>query len=212
MSPRPARPDLRERRKTEILHAAAGVFAECGYRRTRMADVATRAGVGKGTIYEYFRTKEELFLAIFDSYVEEAMATAQAAAEECSDPVDALRAFFASTFSAAREMLPLYPLTLEFWAAAAGSEFSERMRQDFFELYRRYGEVVAEMIRAGVESGELSPTVPALAVARVLVGAIDGIFLQAWFDEEFDAEAAGASFLEVVLRGIAADASPNPPS
>jgi AcrR family transcriptional regulator len=209
MSPRTSRPDLRQRKAEEILHAAAAVFAELGYRRTRMIDVAERAGVGKGTIYEYFRTKEELFLAIFEGYVENAMVQAEDAAGHSTDPVSALRAFAESTFAELRRMLALYPLTLEFWAAAAGSEFADRVSTEFRSLYRRYGDEVAAMIRAGVEAGYFAADVPVDHVARVLVGAIDGIYLQAWFDDEFAAEEAGAAFVEIVLRGLAA---PNPPT
>jgi AcrR family transcriptional regulator len=204
MTPRPPRPDLRQRKAAGILKAAALVFAETGYRRARMADVAARAGVGKGTVYEYYRTKEELFLAVFDWYVEATMTAARAAGERTDDPVAALRASVARTLASLQEMLPLYPLTLEFWAAAAGSEFGERLNREFRDCYRRYAELVAGMIEAGVDAGVFAPSTQPLAVARVLVGAIDGLFLQAWLDPEFDAARAGTSFLEVVLDGLAA--------
>lgn len=57
-----------QRRKTarrgEILEAATKVFAEKGYDRTRMADIAEQAGITKGTIYLYFTNKEDVFRAI----------------------------------------------------------------------------------------------------------------------------------------------------
>jgi len=204
MTPRPSRPDLRQRKAEAIVHAAASVFAESGLRRARISDIAARAGVGKGTIYEYFRNKDELFLAVFDGYVEAAMASAVAAGARSEDPVQALRAFFLATLETLDEMLPLYPLTLEFWTAAAGSELGERLGRDFRNLYRRYGDVVAEMVRAGIRARRFSAGVEPLAVARVLVGAIDGIFLQAWLDPQFDAKSAGAAFLEVMLAGLGA--------
>jgi AcrR family transcriptional regulator len=208
MTPRPPRPDLRQLKAAGILEAAAAVFARTGYRRARMADVAAQAGVGKGTLYEYFRAKEELFLAVFDGYVQATMSAARVAAERTDDPVEALRAFLERTLASLDEMLPIYPLTLEFWAAAAGSELGARLKQEFREMYRRYGELVAEMIRTGVETGVFVPDTRPEEVARVMVGAIDGLFLQAWLDPEFDARRAGATFLEVVLEGLAADRPP----
>jgi AcrR family transcriptional regulator len=51
-------------RPVEILAAASTVFSLNGYSATRMADIAARAGITKGTIYLYFTSKEELFKAI----------------------------------------------------------------------------------------------------------------------------------------------------
>ena len=56
-------------RPTEITNAAMEAFAEHGYAATRVADVAKRAGVSKGLLYLYFRTKEELFKAVIRSVV-----------------------------------------------------------------------------------------------------------------------------------------------
>ena len=55
----------KEAKKAEILQAAMQVFSRKGVAKTRMADIAVAAGIGKGTIYEYFRSKEEIFAAAF---------------------------------------------------------------------------------------------------------------------------------------------------
>ncbi len=60
---RPRDPDLEARRKAEILDAAAAIFAANGFAGTQVQTIADRIGVGNGTIYRYFPTKEELFLA-----------------------------------------------------------------------------------------------------------------------------------------------------
>ena len=210
MTPRPKRPDLRAQRAAEIIQAAAEVFAEKGYRGARVIDVARRAGIGKGTVYEYFRNKQELFLAVFDWYVEGVLEASLAAAAPGDSPPRALRRLVEEMLTATAEVLHLYPLTLEFWAAAAGSELGERLNQEFRDLYRRYGEAVADLIRAGFASGDFDPAVDPVATARVLAGALDGLFLQAWLDPGFDAPAAGRAFLDVVLGGLAAPAGEAP--
>lgn len=60
---RPANPNLRKQREEEILRAAARLFAEKGYAPTDLQELAQRLGVGKGTVYRYFPTKQDLFLA-----------------------------------------------------------------------------------------------------------------------------------------------------
>src|SRR5262249_7228411 len=60
---RPRDPDLETRRKAEILDAAAKAFVEFGFAGTQVQVIADRIGIGNGTIYRYFPTKEALFLA-----------------------------------------------------------------------------------------------------------------------------------------------------
>ena len=54
-------------KRVRLVKAASAVFAEKGYASTRVADIAERATVGKGTVYEYFSSKEELLFAVFES-------------------------------------------------------------------------------------------------------------------------------------------------
>jgi len=55
--------------KEKIIHAAIESFAQTGFDRTKMEDIAKRLGLSKGTIYLYFASKEELFLAICEHYL-----------------------------------------------------------------------------------------------------------------------------------------------
>src|SRR5262245_61063531 len=59
-------PDLAARRREQILDAAARLFAERGYSETDTQVLAAELGVGKGTLYRYFPSKRELFLAAAD--------------------------------------------------------------------------------------------------------------------------------------------------
>ena len=61
----------REERKKQIILAAAQIFAQKGYTGTVMDEIARCAGIGKGTIYEYFDSKEDLFFAVFEWYMKE---------------------------------------------------------------------------------------------------------------------------------------------
>jgi AcrR family transcriptional regulator len=206
LSPRKPRPDLRDQKERAILEAAAAVFAERGFRTTRVADVAARAGIGKGTVYEYFRSKEDLFLRLFDWYTNEAFASMLGELEQASDSaVDALRRSGETLLASCQRMLPFYPLTMEFWSASTAPEFKERLVDEFRNLYRSFRGALARAIRAGIERGELGSHVNPEAVAAVLVSAYDGLFLQAWFDPTFDPIASGRHFLEVLLEGMARD-------
>lgn len=85
---RPRDPDLESRRKAEILDAAAKAFAEFGFAGTQVQVIADRIGVGNGTVYRYFPTKETLFLAAVERGLAELTAEMDAIlADPNADPV-----------------------------------------------------------------------------------------------------------------------------
>ena len=81
--------DIKTRREEEILEAAAILFAECGYSQADTQTLADRLGVGKGTIYRYFPSKRELFLAAVDRLMSQLHETInEAISDESQDPID----------------------------------------------------------------------------------------------------------------------------
>ncbi len=85
---RPPVPGLAERRRAELLDAAARLFAERSYAKTDTQALADDLGVGKGTIYRYFPTKEALFLAAVDRAMRRLSAQVQGDVAPLTDPLD----------------------------------------------------------------------------------------------------------------------------
>ena len=89
---RPRDPDLEARRKAQILDTAAKVFAGVGFAATDVQVIADRIGIGKGTVYRYFATKEVLFLAAVERGLTELDAEMDAViARPSDDPVEQTR-------------------------------------------------------------------------------------------------------------------------
>jgi AcrR family transcriptional regulator len=190
-------------KKTRIVEAAARVFAQKGFFGTVVADIAVEAGVGKGTIYEYFKSKEDLFFAVFEWLVNATgtEATVSVAAMQGS-AAERLKAFGEALLKAWDDKGDLYTLVMEFWAASGSSQMRERFKLAFREGYREYRAAIAALIEEGVASGEFRPDLDAAAIAAALVGAADALLLQAWFDPSFDPLGTAKEFMEVVLRGL----------
>jgi len=98
---RPPDAELQERRRAEILDAATAVFSERGFAAADVQEIADRTGVGKGTVYRYFPSKEELFLAAVDhgmrrlkTAVDAAVAGVVQPLERIAEGVRAYLAFF----------------------------------------------------------------------------------------------------------------------
>jgi AcrR family transcriptional regulator len=88
---RPRDPDLEARRKAQILDTAARVFATFGFASTQVQTIADRVGVGNGTVYRYFPTKEQLFLSAVERGVKELEAEMDAVLAEPGDGIDLMR-------------------------------------------------------------------------------------------------------------------------
>src|SRR5919109_3079910 len=89
---RKSRPETTPAPKREaILRAAIDVFADRGYFNAQVADVARAAGVAAGTVYLYFRSKDDLLVSIFDRTMREAIDEGRASVASIADPVARLR-------------------------------------------------------------------------------------------------------------------------
>src|SRR5260370_37400152 len=78
-------------KRDALLRAAIDVFAERGYFNAQVADVARAAGVAAGTVYLYFRSKDDLLISIFERGMSEALAETKAAIDGLDDPGERLR-------------------------------------------------------------------------------------------------------------------------
>lgn len=85
---RPPDAELQERRRAEILGAATAIFSERGFAAADVQEIADKVGVGKGTIYRYFPSKEELFLGTVDHGMRQLKDAVDAAADEADRPLD----------------------------------------------------------------------------------------------------------------------------
>src|SRR5437867_9665774 len=78
-------------KKDAILRAATDVFAERGYFNAQVADVARAAGVAAGTVYLYFKSKDDLLVSIFERSMRESLTAGREAVADLSDPRERLR-------------------------------------------------------------------------------------------------------------------------
>ena len=194
----------RVNKKEQIIEAAVRVFARSGYSKAVVADIALQANIGKGTVYEYFKSKEDLFFAVFEWFQKK---TENATAVEISalggGAADRLKVLNDSLMGQWDEIKEVFVLVMEFWAASSSTQMRQRFKGAFKQFYDDYRQIVSALIQEGINSGEFRSDVKPGPVAAALVGTWDALFLQAWFDESFDPAATANDFLDTVLRGLA---------
>lgn len=173
--------DKREAKRADILRCAADVFSGTGFHATTIQEIATAAGIGKGTVYEYFRTKEELFLAVYDSWMNEYENTVRERVEAATDPVAKVDAVRQSAVDFYQSRAQQAPLLLEFWAHALRSTnpaFLERVHATRQFLQDLGADLAQQLVTAGWFT-----SVDAASFALLESGISDGIFLS-WVLEQ----------------------------
>ena len=195
--------NLKDDKKSRIVTAAAHIFSQRGYSGTSVADIAVQAGIGKGTIYEYFSSKEDLFFAVFEWYANVTggglKVDISALGGSATQRLEALNDAIVNLWD---EIQDITALTMEFWAASSASVMRQRFRDAFKSLYQDLREMVSSLVQSGIDQGEFSRDIDAQAVASALVGTWDALFLQAWFDPEFKPLETAQHFLKIVIRGL----------
>ena len=165
---RPARSDKRAR----ILDAAVKVFAGRGFHSATVAEIAKSAGVADGTIYLYFKGKDDLLLRLFDEKMTELLAEARAElSKERTAPARLAR--FIQLHLALVERNPdlASVLIVELRQSAQFHKSADRAK------LTAYVDLIAEVVRDGQEKGELAGGISPAVVKRAIFGALDELAL-----------------------------------
>ena len=195
--------DQKSKKRGQIVEAAARVFARNGYSKAVVADIAVEANIGKGTVYAYFKSKEDLFFAVFEWFQKKSETAATVGISALGGSAsDRLKALNDALMGLWDEIKDVFVLVMEFWAASSSTQMRRRFKAAFKQLYDDYRRIVSAVIREGIISGEFRSDVKPEPVAAALVGTWDALFLQAWFDDGFDPAATAKDFLDTVLQGL----------
>jgi len=187
-------------KRSRILDAAERIFARRGFFHARVSEIAREAGVADGTIYLYFKNKDDLLISLFESRMERVTAELAAALERVGPrPADRLAAFF-DIFAR---------LVVDHPELAEVLTVELRQSSKFMKEYQnpRFGDflkLLAAVISEGQEQGAFDRSLPAPIAARAIFGMLDELAL-AWLlsrGEKFDIVGAAASLGALVLRGL----------
>ena len=168
LPPQSARSAAPADKREAIMRAATKVFARSGYFNSKVADVAREAGVADGTVYLYFKSKEEILRSIFERNTSDAVRAGREELSKIEDPREKLRRIarhHLERLGADRDLAVVFQVELR-GTTKFMEEFSAAGLAEYLGLIR---EVFEEGQRAGVFRRELKANV----AAKVLFGALD---------------------------------------
>jgi AcrR family transcriptional regulator len=164
-------------RRASILSAAEMVFGECGYSATTMEAVAEKAGISKGSIYNYFQSKEELFKHVFLCSFQDAEDRSQTIMESSQPVSQKIHALVDFWFERLTDHKHIGQLLLEFWATAARQDGAGDLAKMLKELIGSLRDRLAGVLTKGVDSGEFGSMNPQVA-AWLIMAILHGIEVQ----------------------------------
>ncbi len=191
------KPDGDKRRR--ILDAAVQVFAARGFYNARVSDIAREAGVADGTIYLYFKNKDDLLINLFEDRMEGIVARFREVIAEAPRAPERLRKLIELHLELVAEEPTLAEvLTVEL------RQSSKFMREYRAPKFQEYLDVFRSVIESGVNSGELRADIDPGLLTRVLFGAIDEVSLQ-WLHarrKPYDLGTAAEEIWKVCAHGV----------
>ncbi len=187
-------------RRERILHVARHLFEEKGYQGATTAQIAAEAGVPEGTLFEYFRTKRDLVLALIERDIEIYLDFLELQLRGIEGALNRIRKFIWSHFYTWRKRR----FTARFLIL--------EMRQDpgfyqstAYRLITRYNDLLLGLIQEGIEEGSIRPDVDPEMVRNLILGGIEQTSLPwALREEPFDVDSRTKQLSGLIFSAIQA--------
>lgn len=195
----------RESRRQQILDAALRCFSRDGFHNTTTADIVRESGVSQGTLYLYFKTKEDIIVALADDR-HQGDAYINALAQSEQDPLHGLILLiqiYGRSLDDPRRA-DMRRVGVQGWGEALRNPVVRASSVAGMTTVRH---AIVQLIARGQKAGEFRNTVDPEAAARVLIAMFQGLTLQATLGESFDLESIGVLIGNMIKRTLFTDAA-----
>jgi TetR/AcrR family fatty acid metabolism transcriptional regulator len=181
-----------------ILAAAVKVFARQGFYQSTVAQIAREAGVADGTIYLYFKNKDDILVNFFQHKTKLVFDRFRAEVDQAERSLDKLRNLIRrhlTEFQRDRNMAILYQV---------GTHQIERLAEDQIrEMSKMYQDLISEIVEAGQQEGSIRKDLYVGLVKRFILGGVDEV-INTWLhsEREYDLVSMADPLVELFVRGI----------
>ena len=139
---------LAEQRRNEILDAASHVFSKHGFIKTTIDQVASHAGLGKGTIYQYFKSKNELFLSVGERGMDRLKDSVLMVIEKEKDPINRIEKAIRAYLSFFEQNSNMAAILMQ-----EQSVFKKKVQKRYFEHYYGHINKTREIFKTAISQG-----------------------------------------------------------
>jgi TetR/AcrR family fatty acid metabolism transcriptional regulator len=181
-----------------ILEAAVKVFAEQGFFQSTVSQIAREAGVADGTIYLYFKNKDDILVQFFSYKTRQVFARFREEVDGADNAVDKLRNLIRrhlEEFQNDRNMAMVY--------RAETHQNSRLVEAQIKEMSKLYLDIVSEIVEQGQEEGVIRRDLYLSLVKRFILGAVDEV-INTWIhsDGQYDLVTMADPLVDLFIKGI----------
>ena len=189
----------------QILEAAIKVFARHGFHQSTVAQIAKEAGVADGTIYLYFKNKDDILVQFFNYKTKQVFDRFRAEVDRADSSLDKLSDLIRmhlEEFQRDRDMAVVYQVETH-----QNSRLAEAQIKEMSQMYR---DIISEIVEQGQQEGAIRKDLYVGLVKRFIIGAVDEV-INTWLhsDDEYDLVSMAGPLVELFVRGIGESQKPN---
>jgi TetR/AcrR family fatty acid metabolism transcriptional regulator len=182
----------------QILEAAVKVFARQGFHQSTVAQIAKEAGVADGTIYLYFKNKDDILVQFFSFRAKQVFESFREEVDRAQTSADKLRNLVRrhlAEFQRDRDGAVVYQVETH-----QNSRMAEAQIREMSQMYR---DLIAEIIEQGQQEGTIRKDLYVGLVKRFIIGAVDEV-INTWLhsDGEYDLVSMADPLVELFIKGI----------
>lgn len=185
----------------KIIQAATKVFAEKGFYNSKVSDVAKEAQVADGTIYLYFKNKDDLLISIFEDSMDHFTSSVQGEMAEAQGPIDRLKRFIRLHLELVREHQDTAQvLQIEL------RQSSKFMKEYAASKFKDYLDIISKILEDGQGLGQFRKNINPQIVKRAIFGAIDEMALE-WVlmkKKKYSVDEVAQQLCTMFIDGLAA--------
>ena len=192
----------KQEKRNKIIEAAVKVFARLGFPNTKMLAIAEAAGIGKGTIYEYFKSKEDLFVAVINAYMQEMDSQIARRVSRVNDPAEKLKVYFEGWMEITEnEFMEFADIFLDIWAAGLRESKSD-LGFDLNKMYGNYRVQITDILNDGIRKRRFKSVNTAI-VSSIIIGTLDGLMIQWIMDRNiYQMREAIQQLSDIIIDGL----------
>lgn len=183
-----------------ILEAAFAVFSSKGFHSAKVEEIAKKAGVGKGTIYEYFKSKAHLFHEMFKWHLERYFAEVEKGLDNKNSAVDKIYLIVKNHIIFSQQFKSLAGKLLN--ESHPQVDVDKDFKQTMVATYKEKIQIIKGILEEGIRQGELREMDTDL-IAVYLFGSLGGLIRSlVILDEDLEPDAVAQKVVDVLLKGM----------
>ncbi|MCK4715591.1 MAG: TetR/AcrR family transcriptional regulator [Candidatus Marinimicrobia bacterium] len=196
-----------EAKRRRIIAAAIQVFAHDGLSNGKIATIAEKAGIGKGTVYEYFGSKEDIFAAVFKDFFDQMIAGYTQLIDAPMDPVKKIELIFDYTYNYLDQLIETeqsqdWLIFLEIFLQGFRDEFKGIGKLSFSAVLREMYDIFKPIVEEGVQAGVFRQLDPDY-VTFILFTSLDGLSIHYFLNRDhYETRKLKEITKEIFLNGL----------